>query len=63
MPKKRIGVLTGGGDVPDTELRDQIGGLPRAGLGCEALGICRVWKGLTHVDLNDPARTRQLSPH
>ena len=31
MAKKRIGILTGGGDVPGTELRHQIGGLPRRG--------------------------------
>jgi 6-phosphofructokinase len=55
MPTKRIGILTGGGDVPG--LNSVIKSLVYRGaeLGCEVLGTRRGWGGLTHVDLNDPA--------
>jgi len=63
MTAKRIGVLTGGGDVPG--LNSVIKSVVyRAGqLGCEAIGIRRGWEGLTHVNLQDPAsRTRYIQP-
>src|SRR5271166_2966559 len=55
MSKKRIGILTGGGDVPglNTVIKSVV--YRGAELGCEVLGIRRGWEGLTHVDLNDPA--------
>ena len=55
MAKKRIGILTGGGDVPG--LNSVIKSVVYRGseLGCEVIGIRRGWEGLTHVDLNDPA--------
>ncbi len=51
----RIGILTGGGDVPG--LNSVIKSVVYRGsaLGCEVTGIRRGWEGLTHVDLNDPA--------
>lgn len=63
MPAKRIGILTGGGDVPG--LNSVIKSVVYRGdeIGCEVLGIRRGWEGLTHVDLSDPAsRSRYLQP-
>lgn len=51
---KRIGILTGGGDVPG--LNSVIKGVTyRASeAGFEVTGIRRGWEGLTHVNLADP---------
>jgi 6-phosphofructokinase len=63
MPKLRIGILTGGGDVPglNTAIKSIV---YRAGdSGSEVIGIRRGWEGLTHLDLDDPAsRDRYLMP-
>ncbi len=55
MSNKRIGILTGGGDVPglNTVIKSVV--YRGAELGCEVVGIRRGWEGLTHVDLNDRA--------
>jgi ATP-dependent phosphofructokinase / diphosphate-dependent phosphofructokinase len=55
MSKTRIGILTGGGDVPglNTVIKSVV--YRGAEIGCEVIGIRRGWEGLTHVDLNDPA--------
>ena len=63
MPSKRIGILTGGGDVPG--LNSVIKSVVyRSGeSGWEVIGIRRGWEGLTHVDLQDPAsRSRYILP-
>ena len=63
MSAKRIGILTGGGDVPG--LNSVIKSVVYRGteIGYEVLGIRRGWEGLTHVDLKDPAsRTRYIQP-
>jgi 6-phosphofructokinase len=63
MSVKRIGILTGGGDVPG--LNSVIKTVVYRGgeVGCEVIGIRRGWEGLTHVDLQDPAsRTRYVQP-
>src|SRR5271165_2557356 len=63
MSKKRIGILTGGGDVPG--LNSVIKTVVYRGeeIGCEVIGIRRGWEGLTHVNLQDPAsRTRYILP-
>jgi len=63
MGVKRIGILTGGGDVPG--LNSVIKTVVYRGgeIGCEVIGIRRGWEGLTHVDLQDPAsRTRYVLP-
>ncbi len=63
MSAKRIGILTGGGDVPG--LNSVIKSVVYRGseMGCEVIGIRRGWEGLTHVDLREPAsRTRYLLP-
>lgn len=52
---KRIGILTGGGDVPglNSVIKEVVyrGSENR----CEVFGIRRGWEGLTHVNLDDPA--------
>ena len=63
MSAKRIGVLTGGGDVPG--LNSVIKSVVYRGseIGCEVIGIRRGWEGLTHLDLKDPAsRSRYILP-
>jgi 6-phosphofructokinase 1 len=63
MATKRIGILTGGGDVPG--LNAVIKGVVYRGseLGCEVIGIRRGWEGLTHVNLEDPAsKSRYILP-
>jgi ATP-dependent phosphofructokinase / diphosphate-dependent phosphofructokinase len=54
MSIKRIGILTGGGDVPG--LNSVIKGVVYRGseIGCDVVGIRRGWEGLTHVNLDDP---------
>ena len=54
MSKKRIGILTGGGDVPGLNSVIKAVVYRAAELGCEVIGIRRGWEGLTHLDLNDP---------
>ncbi len=63
MSGKRIGILTGGGDVPG--LNSVIKSVVYRGseIGYEVIGIRRGWEGLTHVDLKDPAsRGRYIQP-
>ena len=63
MSGKRIGILTGGGDVPG--LNSVIKSVVYRGseIGYEVIGIRRGWEGLTHVDLKDPAsRARYIHP-
>ena len=63
MSAKRIGILTGGGDVPG--LNSVIKSVVYGGteIGYEVVGIRRGWEGLTHVDLKDPAsRSRYIQP-
>ena len=54
MAKKRIGVLTGGGDVPGLNLA--IKSIVMNGLeaGYEIVGIRRGWLGLLGYDMDDP---------
>jgi 6-phosphofructokinase len=62
MPK-RIGILTGGGDVPG--LNSVIKGVVYRGTeaGFEVIGIRRGWEGLTHVNLNDPGSRQRYIQH
>ncbi len=60
---KRIGILTGGGDVPG--LNSVIKGVVYRGAenGIEVVGIRRGWEGLTHVNFADPAsKERYIMP-
>lgn len=63
MARKRIGVLTGGGDVPG--LNSAIKQIVSAGNdeGFKIIGIRRGWEGLTHLNLDDPiSRERYVMP-
>ena len=63
MSARRIGILTGGGDVPG--LNSVIKSVVYHGcaIGCQVIGIRRGWEGLTHVDLKDPAsQSRYILP-
>jgi len=63
MASKRIGILTGGGDVPG--LNSVIKNVVYRGTegGFEVIGIRRGWEGLTHVNLEDPAsKERYIYP-
>ena len=55
MPHRRIGILTGGGDVPG--LNSVIKGVVYRGTenDCEVIGIRRGWEGLTHLNFDDPS--------
>jgi 6-phosphofructokinase len=54
MAVERIGVLTGGGDVPG--LNSAIKSIVEAGFrgNYEVVGIRRGWEGLTHINMDDP---------
>ncbi len=63
MATKRIGILTGGGDVPG--LNSVIKGVVYRGSESdfEVTGIRLGWEGLTHVNLEDPlSRARYILP-
>ncbi len=63
MSAKRIGILTGGGDVPglNSVIKSVVYRAYEAGY--EVVGIRRGWEGLTHVDLDDQAsRARYILP-
>src|SRR6202007_3396461 len=63
MAKKRVGILTGGGDVSGLNAVIKSVVYRGAEIGCEVIGIRRGWEGLTHVDLNDPAsKARYIMP-
>jgi ATP-dependent phosphofructokinase / diphosphate-dependent phosphofructokinase len=63
MAAKRIGILTGGGDVPGLNSVIKSVVYRAAEIGCEVTGIRRGWEGLTHVDLKDPAsKARYIQP-
>jgi ATP-dependent phosphofructokinase / diphosphate-dependent phosphofructokinase len=55
MSVKRIGILTGGGDVPGLNSVIKTVVYRGSEIACEVLGIRRGWEGLTHVDLKDPS--------
>jgi ATP-dependent phosphofructokinase / diphosphate-dependent phosphofructokinase len=63
MANKRIGILTGGGDVPG--LNSAIQGIVNAASDrdYEVVGIRRGWEGLTHINLEDPlSKGRYVMP-
>ncbi|HVO99893.1 MAG TPA: 6-phosphofructokinase [Bryobacteraceae bacterium] len=63
MPHKRIGILTGGGDVPGLNSVIKSAVYSGSENDCEVIGIRRGWEGLTHVNLDDPAsKTRYILP-
>jgi 6-phosphofructokinase 1 len=63
MAVKRIGILTGGGDVPGLNSVIKMVVYRGDEMQCEVIGIRRGWEGLTHVNLQDPAsRARYIQP-
>jgi ATP-dependent phosphofructokinase / diphosphate-dependent phosphofructokinase len=63
MAGKRIGILTGGGDVPGLNSVIKTVVYRGSEIGCEVIGIRRGWEGLTDVNLEDPAsRVRYILP-
>lgn len=57
MATKRIGILTGGGDVPGLNAVIKNVVYRASEHGIEVVGIRRGWEGLTHVNFEDPAST------
>jgi 6-phosphofructokinase len=55
MAKKRIGILTGGGDVPGLNAVIKTVTYRSCEIGYDVIGIRRGWEGLTHLNLDDPA--------
>ena len=63
LPGTRIGILTGGGDVPGLNSVIKTVTYRSTEIGCEVVGLRRGWEALTHVDLDDPAsRARYVQP-
>jgi 6-phosphofructokinase len=63
MAGKRIGILTGGGDVPGLNSVIKTVVYRGSEIESEVIGIRRGWEGLTHVNLEDPAsRARYVLP-
>src|SRR5271167_1807600 len=63
MPTKRIGILTGGGDVPGLNSVIKSVVYRATETDCEVVGIRRGWEGLTHVNFDDPAsKARYILP-
>jgi ATP-dependent phosphofructokinase / diphosphate-dependent phosphofructokinase len=59
VPKHRIGILTGGGDVPG--LNSVIKNVVYRAVenDCEVIGLRRGWEALTHVNLDDPESVKR----
>ena len=63
MAGKRIGILTGGGDVPGLNSVIKSVVYRASEMNSEVIGIRRGWEGLTHVDLNNPdSKGRYILP-
>src|SRR5438034_4989266 len=63
MAAKRIGILTGGGDVPGLNSVIKTVVYRASEIGGDVIGIRRGWEGLTHVQLDDPtSRGRYILP-
>src|SRR5438874_4637277 len=61
MASKRIGILTGGGDVPGLNSVIKTVVYRASEIGCEVVGLRRGWEALTHVNIDDVAsRTRYV---
>jgi 6-phosphofructokinase 1 len=60
MPIRRIGILTGGGDVPglNSVIKGVVYRATEMGPEVEVIGFRRGWEGLTNLNLSDP-RSRE----
>lgn len=60
---KRVGILTGGGDVPGLNAVIKTVVYRSSEIGYDVIGIRLGWKGLTDVNLDDPeSRKRYIQP-
>ena len=55
MANKRIGILTGGGDVPGLNAVIKTVVYRSGEIGYDVIGIRRGWEGLTHLNFDDPS--------
>ena len=55
MSKKKIGILTGGGDVPGLNAVIKTVVYSGSAIGAEVTGLRRGWEALTHLNFEDPA--------
>jgi 6-phosphofructokinase 1 len=63
MAGKRIGILTGGGDVPGLNAVIKTVVYRASEIDAEVIGIRRGWEGLTHANLDDESsRARYILP-
>jgi ATP-dependent phosphofructokinase / diphosphate-dependent phosphofructokinase len=63
MSEKRVGILTGGGDVPGLNSVIKSVVYRAFDQGADVIGIRRGWEGLTHLNLSDPAsKSRYVMP-
>jgi ATP-dependent phosphofructokinase / diphosphate-dependent phosphofructokinase len=63
MAKKRIGILTGGGDVPGLNAVIKSVTYRSSENDIEVFGLRRGWEALTHLNLEDPtSRSRYVIP-
>jgi 6-phosphofructokinase len=63
MAKKRIGILTGGGDVPGLNAVIKSVTYRSTENDIEVFGLRRGWEGLTHLNLDDPnSRSHYVFP-
>ena len=63
MAKKRIGILTGGGDVPGLNSVIKSVAYRSNENDIEVFGLRRGWEGLTHLNLDDPtSRSHYVIP-
>src|SRR6267378_1828567 len=65
MAKKRIGILTGGGDVPGLNAVIKSVTYRSSENDIEVVGLRRGWEALTHLNLDDPASRSRAAyqPH
>lgn len=63
MPQQRIGILTGGGDVPGLNSVIKEVTYRATENCCEVIGIRRGWEGLTNLNVDDPdSKSRYVLP-
>jgi 6-phosphofructokinase len=55
MAVKRIGILTGGGDVPGLNAVIKSATYRSSENNIEIVGLRRGWEALTHLNVDDPA--------
>src|SRR5215475_2544968 len=63
MTKKRIGILTGGGDVPGLNAVIKTVTYRGSENDVEVIGLRRGWEALTHLNIEDPASMSQYVIH